>query len=85
MAIMSARGKCCDTSAILEVDQMVLRWSDVEKTAKPGTYKFLDGAVKITTKHIDIWTKNPEARFKLTAINLMAGRKHYAIGTVECD
>ena len=41
-------------------------WKDVDHVVVAGEYPFRDGIITIKSKHLNVWKKNPDAKFTLT-------------------
>jgi hypothetical protein len=42
-----------------------LAWIDVDKVSEPGEYFFRDGIIRIKRKDLELWKKDPGAKFTL--------------------
>ena len=42
-----------------------IAWIDVDQISEPGEYDFRDGIIRIKRKELEIWKKDPDAKFTL--------------------
>jgi hypothetical protein len=40
-----------------------ISWIDIDQVSEPGEYDFRDGIIRIKRKDLEIWKKDPDAKF----------------------